>query len=119
MPLSLLKYIAQLCFKHGRANLCQESVLVSPYNELLQLEACSSQHDSHFDVKDAPRTGRAVVEIIEKIAEIIQVDRHVSSRSIAQELQIDHETVLNFAQSWIQKEARCLGATPINTKKHN
>ncbi|GFY18575.1 hypothetical protein TNCV_2398001 [Trichonephila clavipes] len=27
--------------------------------------------------------------------EIIQVDRHVSSRSIAQELKIDHKTVLN------------------------
>ncbi|GFT15932.1 histone-lysine N-methyltransferase SETMAR [Trichonephila clavipes] len=27
--------------------------------------------------------------------EIIEVDRHVSSRSIAQELQIDHKTVLN------------------------
>ncbi|GFV53707.1 histone-lysine N-methyltransferase SETMAR [Trichonephila clavipes] len=44
-----------------------------------------------FDVKDTPRTGRPVVEI----TEIIEVDRHVSSRSIAQELKIDHETVLS------------------------
>ncbi|GFW52452.1 hypothetical protein TNCV_403801 [Trichonephila clavipes] len=73
-----------------------------------------------FDVKDAPCTGRPVVENVDKITEIIEVDRHVSSRSIAQELTIDHKTVLNpFAQSWIQKEAPCLGATPINTKKHD
>ncbi|GFW85504.1 histone-lysine N-methyltransferase SETMAR [Trichonephila clavipes] len=48
-----------------------------------------------FDVKDAPRTGRTVVENIDKITEIIEVDRHVSSRSIAQNLKIDHKLVLN------------------------
>ncbi|GFV68158.1 histone-lysine N-methyltransferase SETMAR [Trichonephila clavipes] len=48
-----------------------------------------------FDVKDAPRTGRPVVENVNKITEIIEVDRHVSSRSIAQELKINHETVLS------------------------
>lgn len=48
-----------------------------------------------FDVKDAPRTGRPVVENVDKVTEIIEVDRHVSSRSIAQELKIDHKTVLN------------------------
>ncbi|GFS84107.1 histone-lysine N-methyltransferase SETMAR [Trichonephila clavipes] len=39
-----------------------------------------------FDVKDAPRTGRPVVENVDKITEIIEVDRLVSSRSIAQGL---------------------------------
>ncbi|XP_078049887.1 histone-lysine N-methyltransferase SETMAR-like [Augochlora pura] len=39
--------------------------------------------------------GRPVVENLEKITKIIEVDRHVSSRSIAQELNIDHKTVLN------------------------
>ncbi|GFU65799.1 histone-lysine N-methyltransferase SETMAR [Trichonephila clavipes] len=48
-----------------------------------------------FDVKDAPRTGRLVVENVDKITEIIEVDQHVSSRSIAQELKFDHKTVLN------------------------
>ncbi|GFV89602.1 histone-lysine N-methyltransferase SETMAR [Trichonephila clavipes] len=36
-----------------------------------------------FDVKVAPRTGRAGVENVDKITEIIEVDRHVSSRSIS------------------------------------
>ncbi|GFV33145.1 mariner Mos1 transposase [Trichonephila clavipes] len=48
-----------------------------------------------FDVKDAPRTGRPVVENVDKITEIIEVDQHVSSRTIAQELNIDHKSVLN------------------------
>ncbi|GFW01182.1 histone-lysine N-methyltransferase SETMAR [Trichonephila clavipes] len=47
-----------------------------------------------FDVKDAPRTGRSVVENVDKITEIIEVDRQVSSPCIAQELKIDHKTVL-------------------------
>ncbi|GFW41188.1 histone-lysine N-methyltransferase SETMAR [Trichonephila clavipes] len=36
-----------------------------------------------------------VVENVNKITEIIKVDQHVSSRSIAQELKIDYKTVLN------------------------
>ncbi|GFW94399.1 histone-lysine N-methyltransferase SETMAR [Trichonephila clavipes] len=73
-----------------------------------------------FDVKDAPHTGRPIIENFDKITEIIEVDRHVGSRKIAQELKIDHKTVVKpFAQSWILKEVPCLGATPINTKKHD
>ncbi|GFU85007.1 histone-lysine N-methyltransferase SETMAR [Trichonephila clavipes] len=48
-----------------------------------------------FDVKDAPRTGRPVVENVDKITEIIEADRHVSSSSIAQKVKIDHKTVLS------------------------
>ncbi|GFV80067.1 histone-lysine N-methyltransferase SETMAR [Trichonephila clavipes] len=48
-----------------------------------------------FDVKDAPRTGRPVVENVDKTTEVIEVDRHVGSRSITQGLKIDHKTVLN------------------------
>ncbi|GFX50532.1 histone-lysine N-methyltransferase SETMAR [Trichonephila clavipes] len=48
-----------------------------------------------FDVKDASRTGRPVVENVDKITEIIKVDRHVSSPSMSQELKIDHKTVLS------------------------
>ncbi|GFX98482.1 hypothetical protein TNCV_4002511 [Trichonephila clavipes] len=51
-----------------------------------------------FDVKAAPHPssqGRLVVENVDKITKIIKVDRHVSTRSIAQELTIDHKTVLS------------------------
>ena len=47
-----------------------------------------------FNVKHAPRPGRPVVENVDKITEIIEVDQHVSSHSIAQELKINHKTVL-------------------------
>ncbi|GFT75742.1 histone-lysine N-methyltransferase SETMAR [Trichonephila clavipes] len=48
-----------------------------------------------FNIKDETLTGMPVVENVNKITEIIKVDRHVSSRSIAQELKIDHKTVLS------------------------
>ncbi|GFV35966.1 histone-lysine N-methyltransferase SETMAR [Trichonephila clavipes] len=48
-----------------------------------------------FDVKDAPHTGRPIVENVYKITEVIEVDRHVSSRSINQEGKTDYKTVLN------------------------
>ncbi|GFS87597.1 histone-lysine N-methyltransferase SETMAR [Trichonephila clavipes] len=48
-----------------------------------------------FYVKGAPHTGRPVLKNVDKITEIINVDQHVSSRSITQELKIDHKTVLN------------------------
>ncbi|GFW69684.1 hypothetical protein TNCV_1883281 [Trichonephila clavipes] len=48
-----------------------------------------------FDAKDSPRTGRTVVENLNKITEIIEVDRHVSSRSITQELKIDNKIFLS------------------------
>ncbi|GFU51868.1 histone-lysine N-methyltransferase SETMAR [Trichonephila clavipes] len=50
--------------------------------------------DGIFDVKDAPRTSRPVVKNVDKFTEIIEVDRYVSRRSIAQELKVNHKTVL-------------------------
>ncbi|GFW16912.1 histone-lysine N-methyltransferase SETMAR [Trichonephila clavipes] len=57
-----------------------------------------------LDFKDAPRTGRPVVENIDKITEIIKIDRHVSSRSIAQKLKIDHKTVLSHLRKVVFKK---------------
>ncbi|GFX26189.1 histone-lysine N-methyltransferase SETMAR [Trichonephila clavipes] len=48
-----------------------------------------------FMLKIHPAPGRPVIENVDKITEIIEVDQHVSSHSIAQELKIDHKTVLN------------------------
>ncbi|GFV73264.1 histone-lysine N-methyltransferase SETMAR [Trichonephila clavipes] len=57
-----------------------------------------------FD-KDAPHTGRPVVENADKITEIIEVDRPFSSPGAEDRPCI---TLKSFAQSWIHKEARCL-----------
>ncbi|GFU88415.1 histone-lysine N-methyltransferase SETMAR [Trichonephila clavipes] len=68
-----------------------------------------------FDIKLAPRTGRLVVENVDKITEIIEVDRHVSSLSITQEVKIDHKTVLSHLRKiGFKKAAPCLGVTPRN-----
>ncbi|GFV48013.1 histone-lysine N-methyltransferase SETMAR [Trichonephila clavipes] len=49
-----------------------------------------------FDVKYAPHTGSPVVENVDKIIEIIEVDRHVRSPSITQGQKIDHKKVLSY-----------------------
>ncbi|GFV43235.1 histone-lysine N-methyltransferase SETMAR [Trichonephila clavipes] len=73
-----------------------------------------------FDVKNAPRPGRPVIKNVDKITEIIEVDRHVSSRSITQELKIDHKTVLSHlreesllgvASAWPNTKFRFLVST--------
>ncbi|GFU58088.1 hypothetical protein NPIL_295671 [Nephila pilipes] len=45
---------------------------------------------SIFDAHDVPRTSRPIVKNVDKITEITAFDRHVTSRSTAQELKIDH-----------------------------
>ncbi|GFV56970.1 histone-lysine N-methyltransferase SETMAR [Trichonephila clavipes] len=49
----------------------------------------------NFDVKDASRTGRSLVENVEKLTEIIKLGRYASSHSIGQELKIKNKTVLS------------------------
>ena len=63
----------------------------------------------NFDVKVAPRKGRPVVANVDKIIEKIEVDRHVSSRSIVQELTIDHKTVLNHLRKEGYKKSSMFG----------
>ena len=46
-------------------------------------------------VKDEPRFGRPVVENCDKIAELVERDRHSSSHSIGQELGMSHQKVIN------------------------
>ncbi|GFU48986.1 histone-lysine N-methyltransferase SETMAR [Nephila pilipes] len=65
-----------------------------------------------FDVIDASCTGRPVTENVDKITEIFEVNRHVISLSIIQELKIDHKIVLNHLhKDGFKKEVQCLGAT--------
>ena len=59
-------------------------------------------------IDDAPWSWRPIVENCDKIAELIEGDRHSSSRSIGQ------ERYKPFEEDWIQKEARCMVATRLN-----
>ncbi|GFW02648.1 histone-lysine N-methyltransferase SETMAR [Trichonephila clavipes] len=65
------------------------------------------------DVKDAQRTSRPIIKNVDKITEIIEVDRHVNSRSIAQELKIDHKIVLNHLHKVGLKRSSMFGC-PTN-----
>ncbi|CAK9796605.1 Histone-lysine N-methyltransferase SETMAR [Anthophora quadrimaculata] len=49
----------------------------------------------NMDVEDEARSGRPIVENVDKIMEIVESDRHVSTYSIAQELKISQKTVWN------------------------
>ena len=51
-------------------------------------------------IEDAPRSGRPVVEYCDKIAELIERDRHSSSRSIGQELGRSHQTFINHLKKF-------------------
>ncbi|GFS52434.1 histone-lysine N-methyltransferase SETMAR [Trichonephila clavipes] len=106
MHIKTFVYVSKLSHSRGVAvwegeNASQEAEIANGVNDADTLTANYVQfwfrrfRSSIFDVKDAPLTGRPVVENVDKITEIIEVDRHVSSRSIAQDIKIDHKTVLS------------------------
>ncbi|CAH2264971.1 jg5038 [Pararge aegeria aegeria] len=61
----------------------------------------------NFDVKDAPRSGRRITDKMDAIFATVEQDRHISSYEVAEELRIDHKTVLGhfqitrYTNSWI------------------
>ncbi|GFV50410.1 histone-lysine N-methyltransferase SETMAR [Trichonephila clavipes] len=95
-----IRYILQFFFDKGENGSQVAEIVKGAYGADTVTANCVQFwfrrfHSGIFDVKDAPRTDRPVVENVDKITEIIEVDRHVSSRSIAQELKTDHKTALN------------------------
>lgn len=52
----------------------------------------------NFSVKDEVRSGRPVTDKISAIFEKVEQDRHISSYDIAEELDVDHKTVLRHLQ---------------------
>jgi len=65
-------------------------------------------------VKDEPRFGRPITEKSDEIMVKVERDKHVSTVEIARELGIEPQNSFkSFTQSWIQKEARCLGSSRV------
>ncbi|GFV02521.1 histone-lysine N-methyltransferase SETMAR [Trichonephila clavipes] len=95
-----IRYILQFSFDKGK-NASQVAEIVNSVYGVDTVEANYVQFYFRrfrfgiFHVKDASRTNRPTVENVDKIIEIIEVDRHVSSRSITQESKIKHKTALN------------------------
>ncbi|GFY16395.1 uncharacterized protein TNCV_2350381 [Trichonephila clavipes] len=72
-----------------------------------------------FEVKDAPRTGRSIVENVYEITEKIEVDWHVSI-SITQERKIDPKSVLyHLHKVAFKKKLDAWMPQLFNTKKHD
>ncbi|GFS74860.1 histone-lysine N-methyltransferase SETMAR [Trichonephila clavipes] len=76
-----IRYILQFSFDKGK-NASQAAEIVNGVHGADTVTANYMQFRFHrfnsgiFDVKDAPRTGRPVVENVDKITEIIEVDWH-------------------------------------------
>ena len=69
--------------------------------------------------KDAPRFGRPVVENCDKIAKLVERDRHSSSRSIGQELGMSHQTVINHLKGLgVTKKLDVSVPHELTQKKH-
>ncbi|GFW73247.1 histone-lysine N-methyltransferase SETMAR [Trichonephila clavipes] len=95
-----VRYILQFSFDKGE-NASQTSEILHGVYDAHTVTANYMQFwfrrfsSGIFDVKDVLHTGSPIVKYIDKITEINQVDRLLSSRSIAQVLQMDNKTVLS------------------------
>ena len=85
-----------LYFRKGKNEAQAHPKLCGVYSdECLSERQCQNWftrfRSGNFDV----RPGRPIVEKVDESLKKIEVDRHISSRDIARELNIDHTTVLN------------------------
>jgi len=85
-----IRYILQFFFdKDENASQAAENVnSVYGSDTVSQSRAIRRFRFGNFDVKDAPRSGRPIIEKGDKIMEIVESDRHVNTVSIAQKLNI-------------------------------
>ncbi|GBP73835.1 Histone-lysine N-methyltransferase SETMAR [Eumeta japonica] len=79
-------------------------------NQLLSIEVAQNWfkrfQSGNFNFKDEIRSGRLVTDEVDAILEKVEQDQHTRSYDIAEELGIDHTTVLTRL-----KKARFLGPT--------
>lgn len=95
-----IRYILQFYYEKGKSAAQAREKICGVYgqNALSNATACrwfARFRSGNFDVKDAPRSGRPHVENVDEIFQKIHEDRHISTRDIAKELNIDHKTVLS------------------------
>lgn len=70
------------------------------------------------DTMDKPAGGRPVTTNTDRNMDYIELDRHVASRDIAQEMGVSHQTILNHLQkAGYKKKAWCLSAAWFDAKK--
>ena len=69
------------------------------------------------DTMDKPAGGRPVTTNTDKIKEIIELDRHVASRDIAQEMGVSHQTILNHLRKAGYKKSLMFGCHITKKRK--
>lgn len=98
-----IRYILKFYFKKGKNASHAAKKICEVYGEGAVSDRTAREwfarfRSGNFDVKDAPRSGRPIVENIDEIMQKVEQDRHISSVCIAKELNIHHQTVLNHLQ---------------------
>lgn len=95
-----IRYILQFFFdqRESAAQACEKICAVYGPDALSKTGAkqwFARFRSGNFDVKDAPRSGRPVIEKVEEMLEIVEQNRHVSTVEIAKSLNINRQTVAN------------------------
>ncbi|XP_049307894.1 histone-lysine N-methyltransferase SETMAR-like isoform X2 [Bactrocera dorsalis] len=95
-----IRYILKFLFKDGKNATQATNAICEVYGDDAVSVRVAQQwfarfRSGNFVVRDAPRSGRPIVEKVDEIMEKIELDRHISSHDIAKELNIHHQTVLN------------------------
>lgn len=95
-----IRYILQFYYDKGKNAAQAHKKICAIYGDSALSDSTARKwfrrfREGNFDVKDALRTGRPITEKVDLILEKIKEDRHISTRDIAAELNIDHVTVWN------------------------
>ena len=95
-----IRYILKFLYKKGKNATQATNEICEVYGDDAVSVRVAQQwfarfRSGNFDVKDAPRSGRPIVEKVDEIMEKIDQDRHISCHDIAKALNIHHQTVLN------------------------
>ncbi|GBP12525.1 Histone-lysine N-methyltransferase SETMAR [Eumeta japonica] len=92
-----IRYILKFHLKKGK-NATQAVRRIMTFIELMSLRVAQNWfkrfQSGYFDVKDESRSSRPVTDKVDAILKIVDQGRHINFYDIAEELRMDHKTVL-------------------------
>ncbi|XP_076166238.1 histone-lysine N-methyltransferase SETMAR-like [Ptiloglossa arizonensis] len=95
-----IRYILQYHYDHGEKAEQAAKKICAVYGPNTVSNATAKRrfqrfHSNNMDVENETRSGRPIIENVDKIMEIVESARHASTYSITQELKIRQKTVWN------------------------
>lgn len=95
-----VRYILQYYYDKGENAARAREKICAVYGEETISESAARKwfvrfRSGNFDVKDVRRSGRPITVKVDKIFQKIHENRHIGTRVIAKELNINQKTVLN------------------------